>query len=173
MTSLPPRPRMQLLPLPALMTSAPAVPLMMLVPAGQQEASSPSTAVTRWVPVATLPAPSRAVQVTVVVPSGKVAGLLLVMVTGPTRSVALAVPIAALVQTEMVMSGGTVIAGGTVSATVTVKVLVVPFPLLSRALQVTVVVPGGKRLPLAGVQPTPSAPETTSVAVAVKVTTAV
>src|SRR6516165_8354078 len=108
MLSSPPRPRMQSDPLVPFSLSLPDVPLMIFVPGGQHDASSPSTAVTRCVPVVALPAPSRAVQVTTVVPSGKVVGLLLVIVTGPTRSVPVAVPMFRFVQTEVVTSDGTV-----------------------------------------------------------------
>src|SRR6266545_2059806 len=173
MVSFPPRPRMQSAPLVPLRLSLLEVPLTIFVPGGQHDESSPRIAVTRCVPVVVLPAPSRAVQVTVVVPSGNVAGLLLVIVTGPTRSVAVAVPMFAFAQTVIVRSGGTVSTGGTLSPTVTVKLPWAVLPAPSRAEQLTVVVPAGKRLPLAGMQATPTAPDTVSLAVGVNLTTAV
>src|SRR5882762_10417485 len=56
--------------------------------------------------------------------------------------------------------------------TSTSKVAVAVLPALSLALQLTVVVPIGNRLPDAGVQVTGTSPSTVSVAEAVKVTTA-
>ena len=47
---------------------------------------------------------------------------------------------------------GQVMLGGWLSSTVTVKMHVLPLPLLSRAVLVTVVVPTGKAKPLAGQQ---------------------
>src|SRR5690348_9349741 len=75
------------------MVLAADVPIMTLVPAGQHDASSRSEVVTSWVAVAVLPAASRAVHTTVVVPSGNLAGALLVMVTVPQSSLAVGVPI--------------------------------------------------------------------------------
>ena len=108
MVSCPPSPKMQ---------SGPDVPVIVLlfdVPsrrcgsAGQHEVLVPSTAVTFWVTEqAVFPAASRAVQVTVVVPSGNTLGLLLVMVTAPQGSVAVAVPMFTLVQVGIVNAGGT------------------------------------------------------------------
>src|SRR5262245_61884776 len=95
-------------------------PLMMFVPAGQQFSLSPSSAVTLWVLVVTCPAASVAVQVTTVVFSGKVAGLLLVIVTGsPQEFDPVAVPMLALLQEVMVSAAGTLRVGGAVFFLVT------------------------------------------------------
>src|SRR5881409_959808 len=67
------------------------------------------------------------------------------------------------------MLPGHVITGSSVSFTVTVKLQVALFPWPSLALQVTVVGPRAKLLPLAGVQVTVAVPQL-SVAVAAKVT---
>ena len=80
-----------------------------------------SATVTVCVPVVVRPFPSVAVYVTVVVPSGKVAGALLVTVA-PKISVAVAVPIATVLLTALASTltlPGTVRAGAVVSATVT------------------------------------------------------
>src|SRR5437867_4251881 len=70
------------------------------------------------------------------------------------------------------MLAGQIIVGGSLSLTVTVKVQLPSLPLVSLALQVTVVVPLLKVEPLAGVQVTGLGPSYTSLAQAEKVTTA-
>jgi hypothetical protein len=116
---------------------------------------------------------SVAVHVTVVAPSGKVDPLAGVHVTarGPsTTSLADAVklnaPPVALVASSVAFAG-TVTTGPTVSVTVTVKEAATLLPLVSVAVQPTVVGPSGKVEPLAGVQVTTRGPSTTSPAVAV------
>jgi uncharacterized protein YhbP (UPF0306 family) len=121
---------------------------------------------------------SVAVQVTVVGPSGNVAPLAGVQVTarGPsTPSLAVAVklntaPVGLLA--SIVAFAGTVTTGPTVSVTVTVKEAAPLLPLVSVAVQPTVVGPSGKVEPLAGVQVTTRGPSTTSLADAVKLNTA-
>jgi hypothetical protein len=66
---------------------------------------------------------------------------------------------------------GTVTTGPTVSVTVTVKEAATLLPLVSVAVQPTVVGPSGKVEPLAGVQVTTRGPSTTSLADAVKLNT--
>ena len=61
-------------------------------------------------------------------------------------------------------SAWTVIAGLVVSRIVIVNVEVAVFPAASVAVQVTVVVPSGNRLPEAGAQETETGPSTASVA---------
>jgi hypothetical protein len=121
---------------------------------------------------------SVAVQLTVVAPSGTVDPLAGVQVTarGPsTTSLADAVklnaaPVAAVAST--VAFAGTVTTGPIVSATVTVNDAIPVLPLVSVAVQFTVVAPSGNVDPLAGVQLTTTAPSTTSLAVAVKLNAA-
>src|SRR5690349_18638211 len=98
------------------------VPMMTFVPAGQQAALLPRMTVTRCVAVVTFPASSVAVQVTMVVPGGKLAGLLFVTVTLVSQlSVAVAVPMLNEPQVDVVMSAGTAVnTGGVTSSTVTV-----------------------------------------------------
>src|SRR5207249_969040 len=67
---------------------------------------------------------------------------------------------------------GTVTTGPTVSVTVTVNDAAPSLPLVSVAVQCTVVGPSGKVDPLAGVQPAARGPSTRSLAVAVKLNTA-
>src|SRR6266496_2411791 len=140
MVSWPPRPRMQSAPMVPFNGSLFDVPTMMFVPAGQHEGSSPSWAVTCWVAVLVLPRASRAVQVTTIVPSGKRAGALLVMVTVPPQSsCANAWPRLAPVQLVMVMSGGTTVkVGPLASVTVMFWVALPVFPAPSVADQVMV-----------------------------------
>ena len=101
--------------------------------------------VTFCVCVTELPESSVAVQVTTVVPTGKVAGASLVIVTSvSTTSVAVAVPITTLVNwpvASAVTSAGAVIDGADVSCTSTLNEPVVELPLASVDVQVTVVVP--------------------------------
>src|SRR5690242_17091811 len=100
--------------------SFPDVPTMTCVPAGQQAGLSPRMTVIRWVAVTLLPAPSVAFQVTSVVPGGKRAGALLVMVTPPHASEAVAWPMLMAPQLVVVTSAGTDANLGTVvSCTVT------------------------------------------------------
>src|SRR5437868_11146205 len=106
-----------------------SVPLMMLLPAGQHDTSSPRSVVTVWVRVVTFPAGSVAVQVTIVTPSGNFAGALLVTVTAPQSSVAVAVPrlrpAAVVHRVVVIVAGGSVLnTGGTVSANVRCGVVV-------------------------------------------------
>jgi hypothetical protein len=121
-----------------------------------------------------LPLVSVAVHETVVGPSGKVDPLAGVQLTarGPsTPSLADAVklnaaPVAAVAST--VAFAGTVTTGPVVSVTVTVKEAAPLLPVVSVAVQVTVVGPSGKVDPLAGVQVTARGPSTASLADAVK-----
>ena len=139
--------------------------------------ASRSTTVTVNDPVATLPAASVAVQVTVVVPIGKVEPEAGTQTTFTARL--LSVPVTTKVTTALLEPGaaGTMRLGGSSSTgrsrsmTVTSKLVVAVLPEASVAVQVTVVVPMGKREPEAGVQRTLTA-EQLSVAVGTKVTTA-
>src|SRR5205823_1905690 len=92
-----------------------------------------------------------------------------------TMSVAVAVKVAvapdALVA-SLVIGPGQLTSGAVVSTTVTEKVQVFVLCAASKAVQVTVVLPRTKVLPLAGAQVTLSVPSTMSVAVAVKVAVA-
>src|SRR5439155_16161406 len=109
-----------------------------------------STTVTVVVAVALLPAASRAVNVMVVGPGGKIAGALLATRTDPlTLSDATGIGTATDVPDgpvcSTVVGGGTPLnVGGVVSTTVTVVVAVALLPAASRAVNVTVVGPGGK-----------------------------
>ena len=115
-----------------------------------------STTVTFCVQVRVRLVRSVAVQTTNVMPTGKTDGALLVIVTGPQLSLAVAeprttpvakqVPGAVLVST----SDGQVSNGGVVSRTVTVNEQLLLLPAASLAVQLTVVTPGGKSEPLAG-----------------------
>jgi hypothetical protein len=103
-----------------------------------------------------LPLLSLAVLFTVVVPTGNaepLAGTLDTLVT-VQLSVAVTLNVTLLVQAPggalTVMFAGQVITGGVVSLTVTVKVHWLLFPLRSRAMLVTVVVPSGNTEPLGG-----------------------
>src|SRR5919109_3065614 len=71
-----------------------------------------------------------------------------------------------------VISAGTVNTGGMESMTLTTNVAVALLPAASVAVQVTVVVPRGKRLPEWGEQVTATVPSTLSVAVASNATSA-
>jgi hypothetical protein len=133
-----------------------------------------STTVTVNEACAVLPRVSVAVQFTVVVPSGNVDPDAGVQLTGrgpSTRSVAVglvyetAAPLAPVA--SFVMFAGTPeIVGGVVSTTITWNEAVDVLPLVSVAVQVTVVVPSGNVDPDAGVQLN-VATATLSVAVAV------
>ena len=138
-----------------------------------------SSTVTVKLEVDTLPVKSVAVTFTVVSPSSKVLPLGGVTTTtgaGSTISAALTTKFttAPVGPVASVMIGsGTVITGGVVSTTCTVKLVVPVFPLKSLDEQITVVMPMGKMLPLAGVQVTGREPSTKSLAVgSVKITTA-
>src|SRR5438876_1120349 len=67
------------------------------------------------------------------------------------------------------MFAGQIMLGAMVSCTVTVKVQVLVLCAASKAVQITVVLPRAKVLPLAGEQVGVSAPSTMSLALAVKV----
>ena len=96
-----------------------------------------------------------------------------VTVAVPQLSVAVMAKVTLLAQDPpevlTVMLPGHVITGSSVSFTVTVKLLVALLPWPSLALQLTVVGPRAKLLPLAGVQVTVAVPQL-SVAVTAKVT---
>src|SRR6266851_5435858 len=122
-----------------------------------------SSTVTVKVPLAELPLVSVAVQFTVVLPSAKVlpeAGEQL-GVTGPSiASLAVAVKLTEAPMgpvASAVMLAGRVSAGGVVSWTVTVKVPFAVLPLVSVAVQATVVTPAGNVAPETGVQATVAA----------------
>src|SRR5206468_3925265 len=128
--------------------------------------------------VLVLCAASKAVQVTVVLPSAKVlplAGKQVTLSVPSTMSLAVAVKVtvapAALVASA-VIGAGQLTVGAVVSRTVTANEQVLVLCAASKALQVTVVLPRAKVLPLAGKQVTASVPSTMSLAVAVKVTVA-
>jgi hypothetical protein len=136
-----------------------------------------SFTVTVNVQVAVLPAASVAVDVTVVVPTGKKlpdAGTLTTVTPG---QLSLAVTLKLTTAPhwfglfETVILAGQVIAGGCVSFTVTVNVQEVALPAASVAVDVTVVVPTGKKLPDAGTLTTVT-PGQLSVPVTLKLTTA-
>src|SRR5439155_1698423 len=109
-----------------------------------------STTVTIVVAVALLPAPSRAVNVTVVGPGGKVAGALLETATEPpalsdATGIGTATDVPDGLVCSTVVGGGTPLnVGGVVSTTVTIVVAVALLPAPSRAVNLTVVGPGGK-----------------------------
>ena len=67
--------------------------------------------------------------------------------------------------TPVILAGVFVITGGRVSITLTVKLVLAELPLRSEAEQITVEVPMGKMLPLAGTQVTGRGPSTVSMAV--------
>src|SRR5439155_1038892 len=137
--------------------------------------ASVSLTVTVKLHVAELPWPSLALQFTVLGPRAKLLPLAGVQVTVavPQLSVAVTAKVTLLAQVPAevltLMLAGQVMTGSSLSLTVTVKLHVALFPWPSLALQVTVVGPRAKLLPLAGVQVTVAAPQL-SVAVAVKVT---
>jgi hypothetical protein len=115
-----------------------------------------STTVTVKVHVEELPDGSVALDVTVVVPTGKLdplAGVLTIVAeqlsvaVGVKVTIALQVPRGAV----CVMFAGQVITGACTSLTVTVKVHDAALPARSVVVLVTVVVPTGNTLPLAGV----------------------
>src|SRR5438445_8967514 len=105
---------------------------------------------TRCWQVAVFPLLSVAVQVTRLVPVGNCAGALLVIVTVPQLSLAVGLPRATPVAkqapglTLTVTSAGQVIVGTWLSRTTTRCWQVVVLPLLSVAVQVTRLVPGGE-----------------------------
>src|SRR5438876_251645 len=125
-----------------------------------------------------LPVASVAVQFTVVAPAAKVepdAGTQLELTPGQLSvTVGANVTVATQLPGEaVVMLAGQVMLGGWTSLTVTVKVQALVLPLVSVAVQVTVVIPFGKAKPLVGRQAT-VAPGQLSVAEgAAKLTTAV
>src|SRR5437773_3200319 len=128
--------------------------------------------------VLVLCAASKAVHVTVVLPSAKVlplAGEQVTLSLPSTMSLAVAVKVtvapAALVASA-VIGAGQLTVGAVVSRTVTANEQVLVLCATSKTVQVTVVLPRAKVLPLAGEQVTLSAPSTMSLAVAVKVTVA-
>jgi len=134
-----------------------------------------SLTVTVKLHVLLLPLLSRAVLVTVVVPRGKakpLAGLLVMLVTAQL-SVAVTIKVTLLVHTPSVAFTTRlleqVITGDWVSFTLTVKLQVLLLPCVSVAVLVTVVVPTGKLLPLAG-ELTTLTPGQLSAAVTTKVT---
>jgi hypothetical protein len=138
--------------------------------------ASVSLTVTLKLQLVVLPEASVAVQLTLLVPLANVLPLvgLQVTVTPEQLSVAMAGakltfwlhwPDAVLVTTLT----GQVITGGSVSLTVTLKLQLAVFPLASSAVQVTMLVPLAKALPLVGLQVT-VALEQLSVAVAAKLT---
>jgi len=98
-----------------------------------------------------LPWLSVTVQITVFVPTGKRAGALLVIFTGPQLSDAVGVPRATLVaphrpgEAITVTNAGQVMVGGWVSLTITVCGQVTLLPCVSVTVQITVLVPTGKR----------------------------
>ena len=121
------------------------------------------------------PWPSEALQVTVVLPSGNVEPdtgrhLMAAGVSGPsTRSLAEVVKVTTAPAGPLasrVRSAGTVTEGGVVSPTVTWKEALPLLPLLSVAVQVTVVGPSGKFVPEAGEQVGVMAPSMLSLAAA-------
>lgn len=138
-----------------------------------------STTLTVNEPVLCFALASVALQLTVVEPSGKdepEAGVQLTVGLGSTMSLADAenptVAPALLVASAVTVPGRFKV-GAVVSVTVTVNGgAVLVFPCASVALHVTLVVPSGNVLPLAGEQLTGSLPSTTSVADAVKLTVA-
>jgi hypothetical protein len=117
------------------------------------------------------------VNVTVVVPHGKIAGALLNTATEPlTASVATGIGTATDVPDgpacSTVMGGGTPLnVGGVVSTTVTVVVAVALLPAASRAVNVTVVAPGGNIA--GGLLDTATEPLAVSFAVGIGTATAV
>ena len=107
--------------------------------------------------VAVLPDASVAVQVTVVTPSGKqepLGGLHTTTTPGQlSEAVVVKLTVAhvlLILGVTAVLLAGQVITGGCVSFTVTVNVQELLWPRSSDTLQVTVVVPTGKNVPLAG-----------------------
>jgi uncharacterized protein YhbP (UPF0306 family) len=120
-----------------------------------------------------LPRVSVAVHVTVVAPTGNVAPLAGVQLTGtlpsiPSFAVAVYVKIAPVAPVASTVAwAGTVTTGPVVSVTVTVNEAAPLLPRASVAVHVTVVVPSGNVAPLAGVQVATVLPSTASLAVAV------
>ena len=115
-----------------------------------------SLTVTVNVQVLELPLLSRAELVTIVIPTGKANPLTGTLTRLVTAQLSVAVTLKVTLLTHApgaaftVRFAGQVIAGGWLSSTVTVKAHVLEFPLLSRTVLVTLVVPRGKAKPLAG-----------------------
>lgn len=135
--------------------------------------------VTLNVQEAVLPDVSTAVQVTCVVPSGKKEPDEGTQLTEAMAQLSKAIGVGkvtvapfspALLGTEM--SAGQIIMGGSASSMVTLKVQAALLPLGSKARQVTVVVPTGKKLPGAGLQMVFTVPGQLFVAMAAKLKTA-
>src|SRR6185503_15370285 len=109
-----------------------------------------SVTMTVWTQVAVLPLTSRTVQVTKLVPTGKLAGALLVMLATPQLSLTVGVPRLTFVAAHRPLlavtltKAGQVMLGGWVSVTMTVWTQVEVLPLTSRTVQVTKLVPTGK-----------------------------
>src|SRR6516162_207160 len=109
--------------------------------------ASVSLTITVWGQVMLLPELSITVHITVFVPTGKSAGALFVIVTGPQLSDAVSVPRATLVaphrpgDATTVTNAGQAMVGGWVSLTITVCGQVTRLPWLSVAVQTTVFVP--------------------------------
>jgi hypothetical protein len=107
-----------------------------------------SVTVTVCVAVVVLPALSVTVQTTVVVPSGNVAGALLVTLATPQLSAVVGVPKTTVVAKQLAFAeaetfDGAVIVGLVLSITVTTCVAVAVLPAPSVTVQTTVVVPSG------------------------------
>jgi len=136
-----------------------------------------SFTVTVNVQVAVLPTASVAVDVTVVVPTGKKLPDAGVLTTVTPGQLSLAVTLKVTTAPhwfglfETVILAGQVMDGGCVSFIVMVNVQVAVFPTASVAVEVTVVVPTGKKLPDAGTLTTVT-PGQLSLAVMLKLTTA-
>jgi hypothetical protein len=109
-----------------------------------------SLTITVWGQVVLFPELSVTVQVTVLVPTGKSAGALLVIVTAPQLSATVGAPSVTFVaphrpgEATTVTSAGQEILGGWVSLTITVCGQVMLFPELSVTVQITALVPTGK-----------------------------
>src|SRR5271166_3517653 len=110
-----------------------------------------SLTITNCAQVALLPCVSLTVQITVLVPTGKNAGALLVTVTDPQLSATVGVPSATLVaphspgEVTTVTRAGQEIVGGWLSLTMTSCAQVALLPCVSLTVQITVLVPTGKR----------------------------
>src|SRR5206468_1088010 len=147
-----------------LLVQVPAEALTLML-AGQVIAgASVSLTVTVKLQVALLPWPSSAPQFTVVGPRAKLLPLAGVQVTVavPQLSVAVTTKVTLLAQVPpevlTLILAGQVTTGSSLSPTVTVKLHVALLPWPSLALQLTVVGPTPKLLPLAGLQATVAVP---------------
>ena len=109
-----------------------------------------SVTITACAHVAVFPLPSRTVHTTTFVPTGNVAGALFVTLTGPQLSLVTGVPRFTFVATHKPAAAvtvtfvGHVSVGGWASVTITSCAHVAVFPLPSRTVQITVLVPTGK-----------------------------